>query len=97
MNPSATIAATNSGAGRRGRWNRIADALTRTINHATLALAARVTARPASPGNCASAPSVALLATDRLLPAERAWRIFKALESVAPTGTSWAITPCACC
>ena len=42
MSSSATIAAADSSAGVRGTWNRIADALTRAISHAMLALAARI-------------------------------------------------------
>jgi len=42
MSSSATIAAADSGTGVRGTWNRIADALTRAVSHAMLALAARI-------------------------------------------------------
>jgi len=41
MTPSATIDLKTSSAGLRGKWNGIADALTRAISHAVLALAAR--------------------------------------------------------
>ncbi len=42
MKSSATIDVPASHAGLRGKWNRIADALTQAISHALLALAARV-------------------------------------------------------
>lgn len=42
MNPSATITAADSSEGLRGKWNRIADALSRAVSHTMLALAARV-------------------------------------------------------
>lgn len=42
MNRSATIAAPPPETGLRGRWNSVADALTRIVSHALLALAARI-------------------------------------------------------
>ena len=41
MTPSATIDLKTSSEGLRGKWNAIADALSRAISHAVLALAAR--------------------------------------------------------